>query len=399
MINFIAILFILYSIFLYIKVNYHLKDNQVTLTKNDTNPKICILIPARNESKVIESLLKSIEKQTYKIDPKDVYVIVEDKYDDTIQICKRHQMQVIIRKNLSLQRKGYALDEAIKGILANHYYDLYFIFDADNILDEKFIQNMIVSYHQGYDMAIGYRNCKNGNDNVIASCSALTFSMINTIGNQKRTKNHANVILSGTGFYIKGELIDKWQGYPFYSLTEDYELSLYAIVHNLSTCYNENAIFYDEQPTIYKQTVFQRVRWIKGYFSARKKYIPLFKKELSNHPTNKGSVYDQIIGVKPYIYLIIGIVLLFIDNILSLLVQKDTVAILMNIILLVVIIYFIMIIITIVILKKEKLNITNKTKLKTIFFNPIYLISYIPCALKALLSKNVTWVPIEHNKN
>lgn len=52
--------------------------------------------------------------------------------------------------------------------------------------------------------------------------------------------------------------------------------------------------------------------------------------------------------------------------------------------------------ITIEMLKREKLDLTTKTKLKAVLFNPIYLATYIPCALKALLKKDVSWTKIKH---
>lgn len=57
--------------------------------------------------------------------------------------------------------------------------------DADNVLDVDFVKNMEKSINEGYDIGIGYRNCKNGNDSVVAAASALTFSMINELSNRK----------------------------------------------------------------------------------------------------------------------------------------------------------------------------------------------------------------------
>ena len=76
----------------------------------------CILIPARDESKVIEDLLKSIKEQTKKVNMKDVYVIVESNLDPTVSIALNYQASIFIRKHLNLKRKGYALDECIKEI-------------------------------------------------------------------------------------------------------------------------------------------------------------------------------------------------------------------------------------------------------------------------------------------
>ena len=63
------------------------------------------------------------------------------------------------------------------------------------------------------------------------------------------------------------------------------------------------------------------------------------------------------------------------------------------------IVYLIMMIITYKMIKKDKLDLNRKTKIKTIFYNPIYLTTYVGCALRAVLKKNVTWDKIEHKVN
>ena len=64
------------------------------------------------------------------------------------------------------------------------------------------------------------------------------------------------------------------------------------------------------------------------------------------------------------------------------------------------IVYLIMFVITYIILKKEKIiNLSKHMKIKVMLFNPIYLTTYIPCAIKAVLKKNVVWTKIEHTKN
>lgn len=400
MFDLICLLFIILGLILLIMGNINIKNNKNSLIKNNDPYKFCVLIPARDESKVIEGILNSLKNQSIDVNMKDVYVIVETKEDKTVDICKKYGAIVIIRTT-KRQRKGYALDEAIKQIKE---YDLYFIFDADNILDKDFLKQMKKTYEKGYDIGVGYRNCKNGNDNVIAACSSLTFSMINTLGNNFRNKHNANIIISGTGFYIKGSWIKKWQGYPFHSLTEDYELSLYAILNNLTTCYNDKAVFYDEQPTKYKQTVKQRIRWIKGYFTSRKKYIPLISKQLKKGIINYGSKYSVCLGVRAYIYIAIGVIIYILKNIILLIlgIFNNNISIVLALTFLisaVLLAYIVMVIITYKMIKKDKLNLNKKMKIKTIFYNPIYLSTYVICALKAVFTKNVSWDKIEHSVN
>ena len=379
-----------------LKARKALRDNWLCLERRVGDPRVAVLIPARDESAVIEGLLGSLAEQTYVVRPQDVYVIVESETDPTVEICKKYGCTVFVRRKLELQRKGYALDEVVKEILPKKHYDLYFIFDADNRLAPNYIEEMLKIYRTGYQMATGYRHAKNGNANVIAAVSALTFSMINTLGNKARMGHGANIIFSGTGCYVCGELVETWQGWPFHSLTEDYEMSLYATLNHISTFYNEAAVFYDEQPTRYTQTVDQRTRWIKGYFSARKEYVPKMRRRESAN--NDGSVLKERIGVWPVIFALIGVILILAEGLIWLVAgQKFGLAI--GVIAgLLVAIYIILALITVVMIKREKMKFRRGVKVRAILFNPLYLLTYVYCALKAAATKNVEWKRIEHGK-
>ena len=364
----------------------------------------CILIPARDESKVIEDLLKSIKEQTKKVNMKDVYVIVESNLDPTVSIALNYQASIFIRKHLNLKRKGYALDECIKDILAKgKKYDAYFILDADNVLDKDFLKEMEKSYQDGYDIASGYRNLKNGNDSIISACSGITFAFLNSNGNETKSKQSRNITLSGTGLYISGDIVNKWASFPFHSLTEDYELTLYSILHNLTSIYNKNAIFYDEQPIKYKNTINQRTRWIKGYFSVRKKYIPKLRKKIPNNP-NFGSSITEISGMKPYILMIIGTLLYILNQFIMIIkiwdINPITMISITKIILIIMLAYILFAFMTafIILKDKDKINMSYKMQIKTILFSPIFFTTYIPCALKAFFKKDIKWEKVEHTR-
>ena len=395
--NSIGLIFII-SAFILLIYSYLVMPRCYLKPKKYNNKKrYCILIPARYESKVINNLLLSITKQTTKINPKDIYIIVESIKDKTVDIAKQYNMNIILRENLSLKRKGYALNDAVTYILKKQiHYDAYFIFDADNILDKDFIKNMEKSINEGYDIGIGYRNTKNSNTLVSAS-SALTFSMINTMLNERKNKYHNNLTISGTGYYIKGSIIEEWNSFPFHSLTEDYELTLYAILHNLTTTYNKKAIFYDEQPDNFNISLKQRTRWVKGYFEARKKYINKISKSETKNDPNFASKVNAFLGVTPYIYIIIGLLIIL----FNILITKGITTFLCYLTIFLLLIYTVLSIFTIIMLKKEKnsLNISKSMKVKVIFYNPIFMFSYIICLLRTIFIKDIKWDKIDHNKN
>lgn len=395
--NSIGLIFII-SAFILLIYSYLVMPRCYLKPKKYNNKKrYCILIPARYESKVINNLLLSITKQTTKINPKDIYIIVESIKDKTVDIAKQYNMNIILRENLSLKRKGYALNDAVTYILKKQiHYDAYFIFDADNILDKDFIKNMEKSINEGYDIGIGYRNTKNSNTLVSAS-SALTFSMINTMLNERKNKYHNNLTISGTGYYIKGSIIEEWNSFPFHSLTEDYELTLYAILHNLTTTYNKKAIFYDEQPDNFNISLKQRTRWVKGYFEARKKYINKISKSETKNDPNFASKVNAFLGVTPYIYIIIGLLIIL----FNILITKGITTFLCYLTIFLLLIYTVLVLFTIIMLKKEKnsLNISKSMKIKVIFYNPIFMFSYIICLLRTIFIKDIKWDRIDHNKN
>ena len=395
--NSIGLIFII-SAFILLIYSYLVMPRCYLKPKKYNNKKrYCILIPPRYESKVINNLLLSITKQTTKINPKDIYIIVESIKDKTVDIAKQYNMNIILRENLSLKRKGYALNDAVTYILKKQiHYDAYFIFDADNILDKDFIKNMEKSINEGYDIGIGYRNTKNSNTLVSAS-SALTFSMINTMLNERKNKYHNNLTISGTGYYIKGSIVEDWNSFPFHSLTEDYELTLYAILNNLTTTYNKKAIFYDEQPDNFNISLKQRTRWVKGYFEARKKYINKISKSETKNDPNFASKVNAFLGVTPYIYIIIGLLIILVN----ILITKGITTFLCYLTIFLLLIYTVLVLFTIIMLKKEKnsLNISKSMKIKVIFYNPIFMFSYIICLLRTIFIKDIKWDKIDHNKN
>lgn len=374
--------FLIIGLFLFVSkiIFRYLKGIKPTETY-DKLSNFAILIPARDESKVIEDLLISIRNQSLKVSFKDIYVITESVNDKTNDISRKYGANVVIREKLDLKRKGYALMEAIEKITKDKEYNAYFIFDADNVLDKDYFKYMEGTYKEGYDIGIGKRKIKN-KTNSISTSSHLIFTLINEVDNKNKSKNNLNLNASGTGFYITGKVINKFKTYPFHTLTEDYEISLYATVNNLTMKYNDKAIFYDEQPTTYKAYFNQRTRWVKGYFEARRKYACKLDNALNLSNNNFKSVYNSEIGVIDLIFIILGILPILLKHPLFTIFA----------------IYLGLIIFTIYLIHLEKLDIDFKLYIKTILMNPLLLLTYVLCLFKAIFSKDDEWAKIEHKE-
>lgn len=367
--------------------------------------KFAIVIPARNESKVIEGLLKSIKKQDYDQNLLDIYVVVRDECDPTVEIVKKYNATV---KCVYANSKPEVLDYIFKYMIENKLeYDAVFIIDADNILKSNFITEMNKSYQMGYPIGLGYRNNKEWNNGVVSACSALTFFMINTFQNKPNNETNQNMVVSGTGYYIDYNLIKEFKGWPFTTLTEDYELSMYCTLNNIKIRYVESAEFLDEQPTSFKVSFIQRLRWVKGFIQSHRKY----KNELNgigNEETGSRIIakLKTKIGIWPFVIAIVAVVIyifmilgtLGVGYFIGLTNRQALAKALMNI---VGIIYLALVIFSLLLfaLEYKRINIKFINMIKASLFNPLFLAAYVVLIIKALKNEEVEWVPIVHSIN
>mgnify|MGYP000874967186 CR=1 FL=1 len=255
----------------------------------ETKYKYAVLVPARNEDKVIRNCLDSLKKQDYPKDKFDVYVIIESKSDPTYRITMSYgsNFHVIVRKHLTNRRtKGFALDEAFHYIEDNGLvYDALMIFDADNVVSPNYITIMNNTKNAGFQIATGYRNFTNATVNRVSSCSAILFSFMNNFTSNGRSRLFKKCTLTGTGYYIDYNIVKNEGGWIWNGMTEDVELTCYSYYHNISMTYNQSAVYYDEQATQYHVLHKQHVRWVWGFFASKKR----FKQKTFDYGCNKGA--------------------------------------------------------------------------------------------------------------
>ena len=300
---------------------------------NTNQNKLAILLPARNESKIIENLLLSIKNQTYPLERFDVHVIVADKNDKTIELTKKHLSNSYIHIIENQTRKAEALDGAIKEIIkSNLVYDDYIIIDADCILTTNFLEEMNNALSTGADIIIPRKRIKNWesnnkkNRNIWCNCSALTWPSVDTMGNKGKSKRNYTLALCGQGMLINAKILNNLNGYPFRSLVEDYEISIECMRNGYTQFYYEYAEIYSEEPISHKEYNKRRVRWLQGFADVTKKY----NKEVKNITFKQGRIKKEnlffLFGITPvYLmfslsivmiltFLIIGLVLYFKGN-------------------------------------------------------------------------------------
>lgn len=369
--------------------------------------KFAFIIPARNEQAVIGNLINSIKQQNYPAELIDVIVVADNCTDDTAQIAREHGAICYERFNNMLVGKGYALDYCFNKIVEQFgdytAYDGYFIFDADNVIDKNYVKEMNKVFDRGYNVITSYRNSKNYDTNWITSGYSLWFIREAKYLNNPRMMLKTSCAVSGTGFLVNSSIIKKNNGWKFNLLTEDIQFSVVNILEGEKIGYCESAMFYDEQPTTFKQSWNQRMRWSKGFYQVMFRYgreliAMMFKKR-----EMFVSCYDMFMTLAPATLLSIGCILL---NLIFLAYGATDVHMLRRILpgtlgsiaFAGVNFYLLMFSIGFITLVTEwnKILAPANKKIKSLFTFPLFMITYVPISLVALVKK-VEWKPIAHS--
>lgn len=102
---------------------------------------------------------------------------------------------------------------------------------------------MNMTFNDGYDAVTSYRNSKNFGDNWISHGYGLWFLHEAQFLNRGRMRIGNSCMVSGTGYMISRELIEKNDGWNFFLLTEDIEFTADCIANGVTIGYCERAEF------------------------------------------------------------------------------------------------------------------------------------------------------------
>ncbi|MEL7565685.1 MAG: glycosyltransferase family 2 protein [Dehalobacterium sp.] len=367
--------------------------------------KYAVLIAARNEQEVIGELIKSIKNQKY---PKwliDVFVVADNCTDDTAQRAREAGAIVFERYNQTYKGKGYALNFLLGKIAENYRtkkYEGYFVFDADNILENNYIYEMNKLFDKGYRVLTSYRNSKNYNHNWISAGYALWFLHEAEYINNPRMILKKSCAISGTGFLVHSDIIKRNGGWKHYLLTEDIEFTVSEVIKGEMIGYCGSAMLYDEQPFNFKQSWNQRLRWAKGFYQVFGRYGADLFKCCFQRKKQSFSCYDMIMTIMPAVLLSVTStvvnMIFFVVGLLNPAFDYKILDITFSAICSVVIFYysilFVLGLIT-TITEWKKIYCTPAKKILYLFTFPIFMFTYIPIAIAALFKK-VEWEPIAH---
>ena len=355
-----------------------------------------ILIAARNEEAVLPALIASIRAQRYPAARLRIFVVADNCTDGTAEAARRAGAEVFERFDPSHVGKGWALDWLLSCLeTEGRRFDGYFVFDADNLLDENCISEMNRVFSRGYDVVTGCRSAKNYGDNWISAACGLLFLRYSQFINRSLDRLGLSADVTGSGFLFSRRALERWGGWKFHLLCEDTECTARCLLEGQRVAYCEKAVFYDEQPTGLSQSFRQRVRWTRGQMQVLRDYGPALLRRLVRGDLSCWNILMN--SLSSVLLPILGIPVFFLDLTACLLGKGEIGVFLISGLRGLALGYgsFLLLGAVTVLTQRRLLPCPLRRQLALLPVYPLFMFTYVPVAAAALFQRS-RWLPIQH---
>lgn len=239
-------------------------------------PSLSIVIPCKNESKVIYHTMKSCLETHYPKDKVEVIAINDGSTDNTLDEMLRLKRdypdrKVIVinfKKNKGKRRGMYAGFKKATG-------DIIFQIDSDSYPEKDALKKIIIPFvDRRVGATVGHTDPSNKDINLMTKIQTAYYFM--SFRALKATESIFDMVFCCSGCFSAYRkeyvlpVLDKWLNEKFMGkeiiFGDDRALTNAIIREGYKTIYVADAIAYTVVPERFKQFLKQQVRWKKGWF-------------------------------------------------------------------------------------------------------------------------------------
>ncbi|NLF35277.1 MAG: glycosyltransferase, partial [Clostridiales bacterium] len=210
----------------------------------------------------------------------DLYVVPNNCTDDTAGAARRAGAS-ILTCTFPVKCKGDVLRQAFSQLLASPvHYDAFCVFDADNVVDPRFLDQMNRALCTGVKVAKGRDEAMNPESSWVSGCYAIYFGLFNRFFNQARDSCGLSAGVRGTGFVVHRSVLERGGGWHTVTITEDIEFSSQCALWGERVAWVDQAVTWDEQPNSFRASLTQRRRWCSGSMQVAGLHMPALARRI-----------------------------------------------------------------------------------------------------------------------
>ena len=258
------------------------------ISRNHESPRtkkqnrIVVLIPSFKQDDVIEQTVISILSQAYPQRMFDVTVISDHQSEMTNMRLAQYPI-TLLTPNFAESTKAKSLQYAILNLPEFKIYDIVLILDADNIIEQDFLQKVNDAFEIAATKAIQTHRISKNRDTTVARLGAIFEEINNAIFRRGHINLGLSSALAGSGtaydfnWFKTNVMKAKTAG-------EDKELEALLLRQEIFIDYFEDIYVYGEKQRTTTQLNQQRGRWVSQQFQnviRNIKFLPgaIFRKQ------------------------------------------------------------------------------------------------------------------------
>ncbi|MEJ2126873.1 MAG: glycosyltransferase family 2 protein [Candidatus Bathyarchaeota archaeon] len=287
------------------------KSNQQSFEYSKTvyEPKVSVLIPARNEEKVIDRILQRMTELTYPKNKFEVLVIDDASTDQTGKNAKRFAKYYDFIHFIQRSQKegGKGKPEVLNCALKYVTGEIIYCFDADYYPQRNVIEKLNESFKDPKVGAVqGRVTVLNERDSLITRL--VTLERTGGYRVDQFARNELNLIpqYGGTVGGFRKDLIEQLGGWAPNVLAEDTDITFRIYLAGFTVKYINYADCYEEAVSTWRSYWRQRLRWATGrmvvplfFYSSVGNFAPFFEVGIGAYLDGR----DRICWLIPLLFL------------------------------------------------------------------------------------------------
>ena len=242
-------------------------------------PKVSILVPVKNEEKVIGRLLRALLNLDYPLQKMEIIIVNDGSTDKTVEICEeyatRYSNQIKLLHRSTSDGKPSALNYGLRHAKG----EIVATFDADNVPGSDVLLKAVKFFEDPLTAAVQGTICSiNADENTLTKFLSYEEAVRYRVYLQGKDVLKLFVHLAGTCQFIRRSALDEVGGWNKESMTEDIEISAKLVGRGYNIRYVSDIRSWQENPVNVTQLVNQRARWYRGCLETALRYGRLLRK-------------------------------------------------------------------------------------------------------------------------
>jgi len=228
-------------------------------------PLVSIIVPARNEEKVIRQCIRSLLETGYP--NKEIIVVDDASTDKTYQIARRFadRKEITLLRNTSPQGRGgksFAMNLAL-GVCKGDYIVQV---DADTTFDRNTLEEMLAPFADPKVGAVtGNIKVRNAGNTIVTKFQACEYLLSITLWRNWASRLGILLQIAGGLSCFRRDLLQEVGAWDS-ELVEDADLTMKIRKLGFKTIFAKSAVAFTTVPETLNALAAQRKRWERGFF-------------------------------------------------------------------------------------------------------------------------------------